>query len=126
MVCNCQRARGLVAAAYLVAVGFLAAGAGPARATFSYGATDLALGTPDYSTSFDGSGLADSDLITSQFSGDGFTFSGGIRFPPVAAAGRMAPEGGRHRGTRETTGRDAPATRRTMRSAFIWPKMPAR
>ena len=80
MECNGQRARGLVAAAYLVAVGFLAAGAGPARATISYGETDLALATPDYSTSFDGSSLADSDLITSQFSGDGFTFSGGIRF----------------------------------------------
>ena len=98
MVCNRKRPRGLVAAACLLALGFLAAGAGAARATITYGATDLALAAPDYATSFDGSSLADSDLVTNQFAGDGFTFSGGVRFRTCGSswpngAGGWTPSG---------------------------------
>ena len=69
-----------------------------AQATVSYGSVDTGLVSPDHFTSFDGSTLADDDLIGSAFNGDGFTFSGGLRFRSCGStwpntAGGFTPSG---------------------------------
>ena len=78
--------RRFISSAYFSLIYCLAFGSVPAHATISYGATDLGLVSPDYFTSFDGSNLADGDLMTTEFASDGFTFSGGVRFRTCGSA----------------------------------------